>query len=52
MAKTGGQYNYDTGRVESGKYAKGHSVEDAATTKDRGALIKDLLAARRARKGN
>lgn len=50
MAKTGGQYNYETGRVESGKYTRGHSVEDCATVKDRGALLKDILARRASKK--
>lgn len=30
MGKTGGQYNYETGRVERGKMPKG-STEDAYT---------------------
>ncbi|MDT4992826.1 MAG: hypothetical protein QOH97_2718 [Actinoplanes sp.] len=47
MAKTGGQFNGNTGRVESGRYAKGHSIEDYARTKDRFALVKDALARRK-----
>ena len=47
MAITGGQFNYETGRVETGRCPKGHSAEDVATVKDRGAIIKDLLSRRK-----
>lgn len=47
MSHSGGQYNYETGKVESGNYPKGHSLDGCRVAKDRGALLKDLIARRK-----